>query len=39
MMAVAVVRVSGCSGFRRNRAQLFFTGLEHKAQDARTDHK
>jgi hypothetical protein len=39
MMAVAIVRVPGGSGFRRKRALLFFGGLEHKAQDARTKHK
>ena len=39
MMAVAVVRVPGCSGLWRKRALLLFGGLEYKAQNARTDHK
>jgi len=39
MMAGTVVCVPGRSGFRDNRAFLLFGGLEHKAQDARTDHK
>ena len=39
MMAVTVVRVPGRSGLRDNRALLFFSGLEHEAQNARTDHK
>jgi hypothetical protein len=39
MMAVTVVRVPGCSGLGRKRALLFFSGLEHEAQNARTDHK
>lgn len=39
MMAVIVVRVSACSWFRHKRAQLFFAGLEYKAQNSRPDHK
>jgi hypothetical protein len=39
MMAVAVVSIPGRPGFRRKRALLFFGGLEHKAQNARTDHE
>jgi|KBSMisStandDraft_5_1062788.scaffolds.fasta_scaffold76104_4 hypothetical protein len=39
MMAVTVVRVPGRSGLGRKRALLLFAGLEHKAENARADHK
>jgi hypothetical protein len=38
-MAVIVVRISACSGLRRQRALLLFSRLKQKAQKARADYK